>query len=90
MLPNAFLHKFAVLIGAIMIVAGVGLGLLALNQLPTLPGVENSVLAAVLDPPESSLVSALSPPQADADLPPADANTAKSLRLRLAKIYPLD
>src|SRR5687767_7848738 len=61
MSPNAFLHKFAVLIGAAMIITGVVLGIIAANQLPTLPGVENSVLAAVLDSPQSPLNQPASP-----------------------------
>ena len=63
MSPNAFLHKFAVLIGAVMIIAGIGLGVLAYNQIHTLPGVEKSVLAAVLDStPSLSPVPNTSPP----------------------------
>lgn len=75
MSPNAFLHKFAVLIGAVMIVAGVGLGVLAYNQLRTLPGVERSVLASMLDPLESPLAQPRSPLAAERA---ADSNSAQS------------
>lgn len=61
MSPNAFLHKFAVLLGAAMIITGIGLAIIALNRLPTLPGVENSALAAVLEPLQSPLAQPPSP-----------------------------
>ena len=87
---NAFLHKFAVLIGAAMIVAGIGLGLLALNQLPTLPGVENSALAAVLDPPRSPLAQPFSPlaPQVNSSLPPPSAIEGARLAIALGDQLP--
>lgn len=94
MSPNAFLHKFAVLIGAVMIIAGVGLGVLAFNQLPTLPGVENSALAAVLEPPQSPLVQPLSPllssdtPAATTSAPPLLAAQANRLTIALDEGLP--
>lgn len=95
MSPNAFLHKFAVLIGAVMIIAGASLGLIAVNQLPTLPGVESSALAAVLDPHESPLaqpispqavpVTALTPPTQ-----PSDAIQGEKLTLALDTSIPTE
>jgi poly-gamma-glutamate synthesis protein (capsule biosynthesis protein) len=85
MSSNAFVHKFAVLIGAVMIVAGVGLGVLAYNQLPTLPGVEDSALAAVIIPQESPLAQPSSPlaPQAAAQSHPAAVVAGEQLVIAL-------
>jgi hypothetical protein len=49
MSSNALLHKFAVLIGAIMIIAGIGVAALALTRFPSLPGIRNSALAATIN-----------------------------------------
>jgi poly-gamma-glutamate synthesis protein (capsule biosynthesis protein) len=92
MSPNAFLHKFAVLIGAMMIIAGVGLGVLAFNQLPTLPGVENSALAAVLDPPQSPLAQPLSPlaPAANRATQPLFVPPGERLAIALGDALPTE
>ena len=96
MSPNAFLHKFAVLIGAVMIMVGVGLGILAMNQLPTLPGVENSALAAVLEPVESPLAQPSSPlvasavQEANATAPPIVVAQGEKLTLALDTSLPTE
>jgi poly-gamma-glutamate synthesis protein (capsule biosynthesis protein) len=61
MSSNALLHKFAVLIGVVMIIAGGVLGVWAINRLPTLPGLKNSALAAMLETPQSPLAQPASP-----------------------------
>lgn len=92
MSSNAFVHKFAVLIAAVMIIAGIGLGVIAFNQLPTLPGVENSALAAVLDPPESPLAQPLSPLTAGmaAATPRAIVESGEKLTLALGEALPTE
>ncbi|MCC6458277.1 MAG: CapA family protein [Caldilineaceae bacterium] len=90
MSSNAFLHKFAVLIGVVMILAGTVLGVLAYNQLPTLPGVKNSALAAVLDSPDTPSPQPDSPlsPNGRSTAQPAVANVAESLGIALGEGLP--
>jgi hypothetical protein len=92
MVKNAFAHKFAALIGAIMIIAGVALGVLAFNQLPSLPGVRNSAVASVLEPGVSSSEQPESPlaePAQEAEVPPASAaGTEEKLVIALADGLP--
>lgn len=61
MSQNPFLQKVAVLAGVIMIIGGCGLALFALSQLPTLPGLPNSALAAIIEAPKSPLAQPGSP-----------------------------
>jgi poly-gamma-glutamate synthesis protein (capsule biosynthesis protein) len=66
MSPNPFLHKVAVLAGVIMILAGFGLAVIALSQLPTLPGLPHNALAAIIEAPKSPLAQPASPLAASA------------------------
>jgi hypothetical protein len=92
MSSNAFLHKFAVLIGVVMILAGAVLGVLAFNQLPTLPGVKNSALAAVLEPPEtpSSQPSSLLAPEGSSTAQPVAVKSGEPLGIALGEGLPSD
>jgi poly-gamma-glutamate synthesis protein (capsule biosynthesis protein) len=86
---NALVHKFAVLIGAIMIMVGIGLGVLAFRQLPTLPGVEESALAAVLDTPASPLAQPASPlAEEEASPQPLPLPAGERLVIALAEDLP--
>lgn len=91
MSPNAFLHKFAVLIGAVMIIAGIALGVLAINRFPTLPGVENSALAVVLDQTQSPLAQPNSPlPLAAQEVPEPTVAAGERLTLSLGEGLPTE
>src|SRR3954466_10890940 len=89
---NAFLHKLAVLGGAIMVIAGFGLAVFALNQFPKLPGIQNSALAAVLEPPKSTFAQPGLPldSQASAPTPALPALPKEQIVLALGDGLPTD
>jgi poly-gamma-glutamate synthesis protein (capsule biosynthesis protein) len=89
MLQNALAHKFAVLLGAVMILAGVGLGVVAINQLPTLPGVENSALAAGIDVQKSTEAEHNSPTAGD-EVQPITVKSGDMLAIALADGLPTE
>ncbi len=91
MSPHAFFHKFAALIGAVMIIAGIGVGALAIAQLPMLPGIRNSALAASIGVFQSPLAEPdvpSSPPVVDEQ--PIAANPGERLVVALAPGLPTD
>jgi hypothetical protein len=89
MSPHAFFHKFAALIGAVMIIAGIGVGALAISQLPMLPGIRNSALAASVGVFQSPLAEPDAPTSSPVtnELPVA-ARPGERLVLALAEGLP--
>lgn len=88
MSPNVFVHKFAVLIGAVMILAGAGLGILAIQQLPSLPGVEKSALAAGVDLQQLTQAEPTSP--AAKDLHSVGISSGDTIAMALAAGLPTE
>lgn len=88
MSQNVFVHKFAVLIGAVMILAGAGLGILAIHQLPSLPGVEKSALAAGVDLQQLTQAEPTSPTAKD--LHTVGVNSGDTIAMALAEGLPTE